>query len=162
MTRIETLPIPVGATRESSGSRFADCLHRSTSANLFPSDGTAIAPFDFTSNAADTTSLQQPYSRPSNYFVLDLLRRFPHAPQLLTALAATVCLEVAGISAGSAQTGTFDLQPIVAITNRRRRQRIAVSEKLRASFQAAFTSSLFAPSGAYLTWLEMQADDGPR
>lgn len=78
---------------------------------------------------------------------------------LITGLAATQMINLARLSSRNQLTTAIDVAPMINIWLEKQSRIISVSPDLimpRAQVQA---SSLLAPSGAYLTWVEMLEED---
>jgi len=81
------------------------------------------------------------------------------APRLKSMLAATL-IDFVAFSPRPLQTKGIETAYLIGAIQRRRKATISVSDRLRIPRQRAMASSLFAPSGAYLSWLAMDLADG--
>jgi hypothetical protein len=63
-------------------------------------------------------------------------------------------------SARAAKAQKFETAYLIQAIEECRKAGISVSPQLKISRERALETSLFAPSGAYLTWLEMDSADG--
>jgi hypothetical protein len=80
-------------------------------------------------------------------------------PKLKSMLAATL-IDFVAFSPRPIQTQGIETAYLIGAIQQRRRASITVSEGLRISRERAMTSSLFTPSGAYLSWLAMDSENG--
>ena len=80
-------------------------------------------------------------------------------PQLQALLAATLINFVA-FRPRPAQTRGVETAQLIGTIQQRRRASVTISEGLQIPRERALTASLFSPSGAYLSWLAMDSEDG--
>jgi hypothetical protein len=83
----------------------------------------------------------------------------PTAITRIRALLAASLIDFVSYNPSVPHTSGMDTFEMVSGIRGRRRSNIYVSERHRVSKEKLFASSLFAPSGAYLTWLEMGFED---
>lgn len=80
-------------------------------------------------------------------------------PRLRALLAATL-IDFVPFSPRADRTRGVETAQLINAIQLRRRASVTVSEALRIPREKMLASSLFAPSGAYLTWLAMDTEDG--
>lgn len=110
-----------------------------------------VEPFDFGSDSPTSV----------NFFPTEPA---PHSTKgigmkLKCMLAATL-IDFVAFSPQPTQTKGVETALLIGAIQRRRKTTISVSDRLRIPRQRAMASSLFAPSGAYLSWLAMDSADG--
>jgi hypothetical protein len=80
-------------------------------------------------------------------------------PRLQALLAAT-WLDWVVFSGEPNQTRQLETTRLIHSIQHRRKASVSVSEKLRRPRETMLSTSLLAPSGAYLSWLAIDSDDG--
>ena len=80
-------------------------------------------------------------------------------PRLRAMLAAT-WLDFVTFSGEPYQTREIETRYLIHAIQHRRRPSVGVSERLRVPRHKMLATTLLAPSGAYLSWLAMDLDDG--
>lgn len=80
-------------------------------------------------------------------------------PRLQAMLAAT-WLELVTFSGEPYQTRQIEVTHLIHAIQQRRKASISISEKLRISRENMLETTLLAPSGAYLSWLAMDSENG--
>lgn len=80
-------------------------------------------------------------------------------PKLQAMLAAT-WLDFVAFSGEPYQTHQLETTRLIHAIQNRRNASISVSEKLRVPRERMLSTTLLAPSGAYLSWLAMDLEDG--
>ena len=79
-------------------------------------------------------------------------------PRLQALLAAT-WLDFVTFSGGPNQTHQIESTHLIRAIQQRRKASVSVSERLRVPREKALATTLLSPSGAYLSWLDMDLND---
>ena len=79
--------------------------------------------------------------------------------KLKSILSATL-IDFVAFSPRPTQTEGIETAYLIGAIQKRRKATVSVSDRLRVPRERAMASSLFAPSGAYLSWLAMDSENG--
>ncbi|HEU5125095.1 MAG TPA: hypothetical protein VFW05_13650 [Verrucomicrobiae bacterium] len=152
MTANDTRTIDVDSLEKYFSPSLGELLKKEQPPNRnLPFVPSGVEPFNFDLDSPTSVNLFPPVPVPHSTKGI--------GPKLKSMLAATL-IDFVAFSPRPIQTKGIETAYLIGAIQQRRRASVTVSESLRVPRERAMASSLFAPSGAYLSWLAMDSENG--